>query len=77
MTLTVLTPGGAPGYPLTWFRTLSLEGFRIRAVCARGHTAALDAHKIGSVRPSLVCPEDGCDWHAYARLAGWPDGGRP
>lgn len=32
--------------------------------------AALD----GMVNPSLVCPEDGCDWHVFVRLVGWGSG---
>ena len=42
-------------------------------VCPNGHRAALD-HDIaadGTVSPSVVCPEDGCDWHVHVRLVGW------
>ena len=27
----------------------------------------------GEVQPSLACPRDGCDFHEFVMLAGWPD----
>ncbi len=39
-----------------------------------GAKATLEDHSIapdGTVNPSLVCPE-GCGWHVFGRLVGWP-----
>lgn len=39
-----------------------------------GRPASLFWHEIaanGDVSPSLVCPHDGCDYHAYVTLDGW------
>lgn len=26
----------------------------------------------GTLSPSLVCPHDGCDFHEWVQLTGWP-----
>lgn len=39
-----------------------------------GQLAHLDDHiisKDGTVTPSLVCPYEGCSFHAFVRLEGW------
>ena len=63
-----------PMSPLRW-RTVHLDGRPQQAVCcANGHAAFLDDHEIaadGTVSPSLVCPEDGCDFHEFVKLEGW------
>lgn len=41
--------------------------------CPARHRATL-RHEVaadGTVRPSLVCPREGCDWHVFGRLEGW------
>lgn len=48
--------------------------------CTQGHTAFLTQHEIqedGTVDPSIVCPDDGCNWHIWGRLDGWDQGHRP
>ncbi len=50
--------------------------------CSNGHIASLTDHTIrpdgvvesqlGEVSPSLVCPNDECDWHENVRLLDWP-----
>lgn len=45
-------------------------------VCRNGHRASLVDHDIapdGMVRPSVVCPVEGCGFHEHVRLAGWTD----
>lgn len=64
--------------PHTWRPLLNMEGKRISAsiVCARGHHGVLTDHiidKDGIVSPSVVCPEEGCDFHEFIRLIGWSD----
>jgi hypothetical protein len=42
--------------------------------CPNGHTGSLTDHTIasdGTVAPSVVCPEDGCNFHEYIQLEGW------
>lgn len=42
--------------------------------CRRIQTLSSRVHRIadtGEVRPSLVCPHDGCAWHVFVRLDGW------
>ncbi len=43
--------------------------------CPRcGLTGSLADHEIrpdGTVSPSVVCPGEGCDFHAFIRLGGW------
>ncbi len=63
-----LTPG-------TWQGATLPDGTR-RALlaCTRGHIASLSSHEIaadGTVTPSVVCPEDGCDFHEFVQLEGW------
>lgn len=43
--------------------------------CPAGHKGVLLDHEIsadGTVQPSVVCPQDGCTFHDFVRLAGWP-----
>lgn len=51
-----------PGYPDS-----------ARIVCANGHLGMLD-HSIdddGTVKPSVVCMEEGCNFHEWIQLVGW------
>jgi hypothetical protein len=55
--------------------------------CPNGHTVSLADHTIllvdadedvatdtkGIVQPSVVCPEDGCNFKGYVDLIGWGD----
>ena len=72
----VCTPAArlAERVPFTWER-VTLDGVRSAAAyCVNGHFAVLSAHEIapdGTVTPSVVCPEDECDWHEMVRLDGW------
>jgi hypothetical protein len=41
-----------------------------------GEVASISQHEIdtdGKVTPSVVCPFDGCDFHAYVKLVGWTE----
>ncbi len=38
--------------------------------CSLRGTHAVEAD--GTVRPSLVCPTEGCSFHEHVRLDGWP-----
>lgn len=65
-----------PDRALHWLKTSDSQ---VAIACARGHLAFLDpAHEIadeiaddGTIHPSLVCPEESCDWHVFGRLKGW------
>ena len=65
-----------PMISLEW-RTVRHLGLKPEqeVMCAKGHVAFLDSgHAIaddGTVTPSLVCPEDGCDFHEFVKLEGW------
>lgn len=64
--------------PRTWRPIMSIEGKRISAsiVCPAGHYGVLTDHSIdndGAVTPSVVCPEDGCDFHENIKLLGWSE----
>ena len=42
--------------------------------CPRGHIGTLIDHEIaadGTVNPSVMCPHEGCDFHAVIRLGDW------
>ena len=63
--------------PLTWQPTYKSYNRGVPGaviVCVNGHVGNLDDHEIttdGYVRPSVVCPEDGCDWHEMIQLVEW------
>lgn len=38
-----------------------------RRIASLDHTVGDD----GTVRPSLVCPADGCGFHEFVKLDGW------
>ena len=45
--------------------------------CGNGHIGSLSYpdHAVdvtGVVTPSVVCPDDTCDWHETVRLLDWP-----
>ncbi len=53
---------------------LESGGATAMMACSNGHVASLSDHEIaadGSVTPSVVCPETGCDFHEYVKLNGW------
>gem|GEM_PF-5928197 len=59
-----------------WRGTKRRDGRRSALVsCPEcGQTCSLSQHKIeknGEVRPSVVCPVEGCTFHAWVRLEGW------
>lgn len=59
-----------------WRRVLSSRGPATALMdCPRcGREGLLDLHDIapnGEVRPSVVCPHAGCDFHDFVRLDGW------
>ena len=50
-----------------------MGGQTVVLTCANGHSGTLD-HTVmvnGLVNPSVVCPEDGCDYHEFVMLEGW------
>jgi len=67
--------GDENGAGARWKLVYELGGRRNAKVwCPRGHYGYLDDHEIaadGTVTPSLVCPDDHCDWHVNGRLVGW------
>ena len=65
----------AEDQPLTW-KKVTRKGQRDTAllVCSNGHAGLIDEHMIdtfGNVTPSVVCTEDGCDFHAFIKLQAW------
>ena len=62
--------------PGTWRGIERSEGKERSAIvrCSNGHIGRLWDHEIASdgvVTPSLVCPEDECDFHEWVKLVGW------
>ena len=61
--------------PGSWKRlALSAGGRSASFTCPNGHHGSLIDHRItedGTVDPSVVCPEGGCNFHEYIRLVGW------
>ncbi len=60
--------------PCTW--RLLKDGYRKSAsiVCPNGHYGILLDHNIdenGMVTPSVVCPEEGCNFHDWIKLMDW------
>jgi hypothetical protein len=61
----------APCHPSTRSR------FKATMACSRGHLLTLGGHVIaenGDVTPSVICPHQGCRFHAFVRLSGWTFG---
>ena len=59
---------------LTWKGGRTPAGRTALLSCPDGHIASLSQHTIaadGTVSPSVVCPEPGCDFHEHVRLVGW------
>jgi hypothetical protein len=58
--------------PLTWY--LAASG-TVWMRCPRGHVARLHPeHEIGAngnVEPSVICPNEDCDWHRMVTLTDW------
>lgn len=65
-------PGEQPrtwNYLRDWHKNISASIY-----CSNGHYGILTDHTIesdGAVKPSVVCPEPGCDFHEYISLKGW------
>lgn len=61
--------------PGPWWATIKRDGRDLVQVkCPHGHIADLIDHAItddGAVTPSLVCPEEGCGFHAFVNLEGF------
>lgn len=54
--------------------TKETGGRSVWVTCPKGHCGTLDDHTVrddGTVVPSLVCPDGGCDFHENVRLIGW------
>lgn len=67
--------------PLTWhLEHGNVPGTMLPVmVCDQGHESTIRTHSVGAggiVRPSSVCPVDGCGFHQWVKLEGWdrPDG---
>ncbi len=59
---------------LVWRAVGSSDGPKVLVSCDKGHIGSLADHAIaadGTVTPSLVCPDGGCDFHEHVRLVGW------
>lgn len=62
--------------PGEFMATTKENGERSALACCPdcGKIASLSGHTIaddGKVSPSLVCPTDGCGFHAFVRLTPW------
>jgi len=64
------------GGAATWFPVVRTDGrWSAMLNCPKcGRTTSLNNHDVenGAVSPSVVCPYDGCDFHDYVSLIGWP-----
>jgi len=68
-----------PPPPMQWAacHSSTIERYKATMTCANGHVLTLQGHAIhrdGTVSPSVVCPEKGCPFHEYVRLANWTFG---
>ena len=65
--------------PGTWKGLRTPAGRSASFTCPRcGLACSLDGHTIeasGFVRPSVLCPVEGCTFHDWIRLVGWSPGG--
>ena len=60
--------------PLTWKPLKDGDKRSASFICPNRHHGVLLDHEIapdGTVTPSVVCPEDGCEFHDYLKLEGW------
>lgn len=60
--------------PNTWKRVMADGKPTALYTCPNGHTGLIDEHEIssdGTVSPSVVCTENGCDFHDYIKLRDW------
>ena len=62
--------------PLTWkpVKTIDNPWSTASIVCANEHNGIIDEHTIddeGVVSPSVVCTQDGCNFHEFVTLVGW------
>lgn len=61
--------------PLTWNPVrLGDNTWTARLTCPNGHSGILESHRIGDdgiVRPSVVCHDEDCGWHVWAKLLDW------
>ena len=62
--------------PGTWKPLRTHNGMSAMFTCPKCYTlGCLDTHGIkntGEVWPSVVCPNEGCDFHETIQLEGWP-----
>ncbi len=70
----ILPKSSTWGAPASSWHPVNVDGKRTAVVtCPNRHTCYLD-HEIlsdGTVRPSLVCPIDGCGFHEHVKLSSW------
>lgn len=74
----IIPRGTVWGDPGTWRGLQTADGRSASVTCPEcGESATLTGHDIsddGTVTPSVVCPHDGCSWHAWVKLDGWAPG---
>ena len=62
--------------PLSWFPVrMPDRSWTASLACGEGHEGLINEHHIaddGVVSPSVVCTQNGCTWHEYVKLIGWP-----
>lgn len=72
----VMVEWHASGHPYihpTWWGAQTKKD-AVYMTCPQGHTGSLAKHTIklnGEVEPSVQCPEEGCEFHAYVTLQHW------
>lgn len=70
-------PDGVPKKG-TWHGGKKADGSRTATMSCPGcvKIASLSGHEIlddGAVRPSVVCPNNDCNFHEWIKLVGWSD----
>lgn len=58
----------------TGFGTWRRMGRRVFITCGQCGAIGQIDHEVddqGNVNPSLVCPDDACNWHVWGALEGW------
>lgn len=64
--------------PRTWRKLPIFDGPRwiLVITCPKGHDGSVMTHTVdasGVISPSVVCPIDGCSFHATVALNAWED----
>jgi len=67
-------PGEPPAFRWKECHPSTMARFKAKVCCPAGHGLVLKGHSIdenGHVWPSVVCPDQSCEFHEFVSLDGW------